>query len=190
MFKPGRPTDDALKRIAEGVSSAGVTYERVGDTLAGDLPPHYQHDRGEVSIGSGAEAFSRGVEGLRSWRAHLGAGARVVPNTEPAEGMTVVVAVPVGPLTAIAPCRIVRIIDDADAYGFAYGTLPGHPEKGEEAFVVRRLASGSSVFAVTAFSRPAELLARAGGPITRRIQQGMTQRYLDALGQWARSPQH
>jgi uncharacterized protein (UPF0548 family) len=37
-----------------------------------------------------------------------------------------------------APCRIVYVIDEPDRRGFAYGTLPGHPERGEEAFIISR----------------------------------------------------
>jgi uncharacterized protein (UPF0548 family) len=72
------------------------------------------------------------------------------------------------------------VVDEADRYGFAYGTLPGHPEQGEEAFVVERLAD-RTVFRIVALSRPAEWLARAGGPISRRIQRSTARRYLDAL---------
>ena len=71
-------------------------------------------------------------------------------------------------------------MDEPDRYGFAYGTLPGHPERGEEAFVVERDKTGA-VFKIIVFSRPAELLARLGGPVTRRIQRTATKRYLDGL---------
>jgi len=90
------------------------------------------------------------------------------------------VAAPLGPLTAIAVCRVVAIVDEPDRYGFAYGTLPGHPERGEEAFVVQH-ANGRLVFRIMAFSKPAEVLARLGGPVTRRIQQATTTRYLQGL---------
>ena len=34
------------------------------------------------------------------------------------------------------PARVVYVIDEPLRKGFAYGTLPGHPETGEEAFIV------------------------------------------------------
>ena len=34
-------------------------------------------------------------------------------------------------------CRAVCSVDTADCQGFAYGTLPGHPERGEETFTVQ-----------------------------------------------------
>lgn len=70
--------------------------------------------------------------------------------------------------------------------GFAYGTLPGHPERGEEAFVVER-AGIAATFSIVAFSRPAALAARLGGPIARGVQRRVTRAYLDALRECATS---
>jgi uncharacterized protein (UPF0548 family) len=71
--------------------------------------------------------------------------------------------------------------NEVDRRGFAYGTLPGHPEKGEEAFMII-MVNGSDVrIRVRAFSRPASLLARAGGPITRIAQKYFMDRYVDAI---------
>ena len=64
-------------------------------------------------------------------------------------------------------------------FGFAYGTLPGHPEQGEEAFHVHRDASGVVTVEIVAFSRPASLLARLGSPVARAIQQRTTRSYVD-----------
>jgi uncharacterized protein (UPF0548 family) len=72
-------------------------------------------------------------------------------------------------------------VDEADLCGFAYGTLPGHPEAGEEAFMIVKTASGDVRFRVRAFSRPASLMARAGGPLSRQVQQYVTDRYVRAL---------
>ena len=58
-------------------------------------------------------------------------------------------------------------------------TLPGHPESGEEAFLVVRVGDGCE-FRITAFSRPATLLARASGPLGRAVQRLVTDRYLAA----------
>jgi uncharacterized protein (UPF0548 family) len=82
----------------------------------------------------------------------------------------------------IAPCRIVYVIDDADRCGFAYGTLPGHPESGEEAFVLELREDTTITLTITALSRPATTLAKFAGPIGRGIQGFVTARYLRALG--------
>jgi uncharacterized protein (UPF0548 family) len=172
-----------LGRIADDAATAVPTYQDVGATLSSEpMPPGFRHDRYEVILG-GADggAFERGCRGLREWAAHVGAGFVVEPDQPPSEGATVAVAAPLGPLTAVAVCRIVSVVDEPDRYGFAYGTLPGHPERGEEAFVVERAGDGGALFRIIAFSRPSELLARLGGPVTRALQQRATRRYLTAL---------
>lgn len=79
------------------------------------------------------------------------------------------------------PCRVAYVIDEPTLRGFAYGTLPGHPESGEERFVLEQHPDGTITLKITAFSRPASRLAVLGGPFTRMVQQGMTSRYLRAL---------
>jgi uncharacterized protein (UPF0548 family) len=65
---------------------------------------------------------------------------------------------------------VVWTATEHDHAGFGYGTLPGHQAKGEEAFTVERDADGRVWFAVTAFSVPARLPMRLGGPIAVGMQ--------------------
>lgn len=66
-----------------------------------------------------------------------------------------------------APSRPLRLVESprssttSIANGFAYGTLPGHPEKGEESFRVEHREPGV-VFRILAMSRPAGVLATYG----------------------------
>lgn len=53
-----------------------------------------------------------------------------------AERALVLPGVGAGPLRLRAPCRVVYTVTESRRRGFAYGTLPGHPECGEEAFVI------------------------------------------------------
>jgi hypothetical protein len=75
----------------------------------------------------------------------------------------------------VCPCRVVHVVDEPRRRGFAYGTLPGHPEQGEESFTVTHEADDSVVFRVAAFSRPATLSAGQAG-VARRMQDWMTDR--------------
>jgi uncharacterized protein (UPF0548 family) len=84
-----------------------------------------------------------------------------------------------GPLPV--PCRVVWVVDERHRAGFGYGTLPGHPEAGEEAFVVTRDPSGAVTFTVSAYSRPGLLLTRLAGPFGRWGQRLMIRRYAAAL---------
>ena len=132
-------------------------------------------------LGDDETTWGRAVTGLRLWEAHRGAGAHVVPPDAPIlEGTTVLVTLGVPGCTMVAPCRVVYVIDEPDAFGFGYGTLSGHPEEGEESFLVRRI-DGKVHFEVVAMSRPASLLTRLGGPLARLVQSRMTERYLKGL---------
>jgi uncharacterized protein (UPF0548 family) len=87
----------------------------------------------------------------------------------------------IGPARLNVPCRVVYLVDDPCRRGFAYGTLPGHPESGEESFIIERRNDETVTFTVTAFSRPATWLAKAAAPIGRAIQRRITDRYLTAF---------
>ncbi|WP_066520404.1 DUF1990 family protein [Curtobacterium ammoniigenes] len=80
-----------------------------------------------------------------------------------------------------APVRVVSVVDEPDRKGFAYGTLEGHPVRGEESWVIERTADGSVWLQVRAFSRPANWKWRLVGPLLRRQQRRMTEEYLRAL---------
>lgn len=95
-------------------------------------------------------------------------------------GDTALLRIPVWPVRFRFPARVVYVIDEPDRKGFAYGTLPGHAEHGEEAFVVDRTPDGSVWLTIRAFSRPARswwLLA----PFLRIAQAFYTSRYLRTL---------
>lgn len=72
-------------------------------------------------------------------------------------------------------CRILYVLDESGPitkFGFAYGTLPGHVESGEERFLIKWDRADNSVwYDIFAFSRPNHFLARLGYPFVRRLQK-------------------
>lgn len=128
--------------------------------------------------------FGRAADDLMTWRMHQRAGLRVAASS-PLVAADVVVLLSLGWWRAVArfPCRVVYVVDEPDARGFAYGTLPGHPECGEERFVVNRHTDGRLEFTISAFSRPATRLAKLAGPLNPVVQSIFTNRYLAALDQ-------
>jgi uncharacterized protein (UPF0548 family) len=96
-------------------------------------------------------------------------------------GMTAVLRVPFGPFTVAAPIRVVYVVDEPDRKGFAYGTLRGHPESGEEAFLVEQREDGTVWFVLKALSRPSNGFYRLVAPILRLQQNKFTTRYLRSL---------
>ncbi|OBG38505.1 hypothetical protein A5672_16370 [Mycobacterium alsense] len=160
-----------------------LTYREVGATMdfhrAGELLAGYHHQHVERQIGTGPRRFEQAADAVMHWGMQRGSGLRVQASSEVAE-VDAVLVVRMGFLPA--PCRVVYVIDEPDIRGFAYGTLPGHPESGEERFVVRRDPSTSAVYAeVSAFSRPAAWWAKAGGPLVRAAQRVIARRYLRAV---------
>ena len=155
------------------------TYGEVGASRDKELPPGYHHVRVRERIGD-QSTFDRAIFGLRTWVAHEGAGLRIVPDDPVAPDATVIAVTSLGFVHMVAPCRIVVVFKEPDAFGFCYGTLAGHPEIGEESFVLERV-DGATFFTVSAFSRPVDALARLSGPIGRRVQRLVTRRYVRAL---------
>ena len=180
VFRLRAPRDEPLQAHLDRLHHASLTYDEVGATRDDELPTGYANDRYRIELAPGS--YEQAKTGLRKWQAHLGAGVGVYPRAAPLQrGTDVIVTARAGPLHALAPCRIVYVIDEPDRFGFGYGTLPGHPERGEESFVVDRDTAGTTAFTIVAFSRPAELLARLGSPVARRVQQRTTRAYLEAL---------
>jgi uncharacterized protein (UPF0548 family) len=68
------------------------------------------------------------------------------------------------------------VIDEPRRFGFAYGTLPGHVEAGEERFLVEWLADDAVWYDLLAISRPRYWGARLAYPLARRLQRTFAQR--------------
>jgi uncharacterized protein (UPF0548 family) len=163
-----------LSRLA----NLAFTYPDVGGT-ADRLPSGYHHVHEIAVIGRGRARFESAASRVMEWGMLRGAGARVIASSDVAEVGSVVI-VGLGPVRA--PCRVVYVIAEPNRRGFAYGTLPGHPESGEEFFAVRYDPTTDAVYAeVTAFSRHATWWSKATAPITALLQRLMTKRYLTAV---------
>jgi uncharacterized protein (UPF0548 family) len=181
----GQPSGRRIEELAERRRNDAVTYPEVGATRTALLPTGYRHDEYTCQI-EAPKAFEVAKEGLLSWQAHIGVGARVIPAAFGASE-TVIVVLAIGPLCVLAPCRIVYVIDERQSFGFGYGSLPGHPEQGEEAFLLDQLGEMSVRFTIRAFSRPAALFVRATSPVSRIIQVRTTKGYVIALKRYVES---
>ncbi|MGA9871978.1 MAG: DUF1990 domain-containing protein [Rhodococcus sp. (in: high G+C Gram-positive bacteria)] len=159
-----------------------LTYPEVGGTR-GPLPAGYHHTDRRVRIGSGRPAYASAAQALLGWDMHRGAGLRVDASA-PTAVVDAEVVLSLGPVRI--PCRVVYVVDEVDRTGFAYGTLAGHPEQGEERFVVELDGDGSVYVHIVAFSRPGRWFTKIGGPAGRLVQRVFTSRYCAALARAAR----
>jgi uncharacterized protein (UPF0548 family) len=179
-----RPSRSELAELAARQSGHDLSYGPVGVTLRSiDPPPGFDKLQVQRQIGTGTAVFERARSAIAGWAGHRKAGATLHPDRpELAVGNDVALALRVWPLWVTATCRIIEVIDEPDRFGFAYGTLPHHPEAGEESFLVIREPSTDRVrLEITAFSRPASRLTKLGRPIGRAFQRFMAARYLDGF---------
>lgn len=156
------------------------TYAETGRTR-GPAPDGFHPFARSATLSPGVD-FRSAARALLRWQVQARAGlvvAASVPTVEP--DAVVLMRLGLGRFSIRIPCRVVYVIDEPAAQGFAYGTLPGHPESGEEAFVLRQEPDGAIRFEINAFSRPASRLAKLGGPASSRVQHLMTSRYLSTL---------
>jgi uncharacterized protein (UPF0548 family) len=64
--------------------------------------------------------------------------------------------------------------------GFGYGSMPGHPERGEAAFMLEAV-DGRVRFTLRSFSEPGTAAARLGAPVARFLQSRATDRFVSAM---------
>jgi uncharacterized protein (UPF0548 family) len=182
----------ALAQTGEGFPDfsgfSGFTYREVGATHPDDSrtplplpPPGFHLLRVRSRLGVGPDVQRRAGEAVMGWRMHRAVGVSIraaAPGAVAgaAPGVRVTVGLGLGRLRLNAPCRVVWALREPDRTGFAYGTLPGHPACGEEAFLVERLPDDSVWLTVTVFSRAASWYTRAAGPLTRVGQRAYARR--------------
>jgi len=155
-----------------------LTYAEAGATREGPLPAGYAHVYRDARLGEGRATYDKAVDGLFHWRMHRAAGLNLRDDPGPAAtGVDVALRL----LFLTIPCRVVYTVDEPHRRGFGYGTLPGHPESGEEAFFVVLQDDGEVRFQLRAFSRPANALVRLGSPVAKLAQRYATDRYVKAM---------
>ena len=187
MFFLRAPSDQQIRRFISSQGEQPFSYPEVGASRHGDVErvEGYTIDRHRVKLGVGDNTFERAVDALRQWR-HFDLGwVRIVPPEIPIEiGVTVAVLAKLFAFWSLNACRIVYVIDE-DApikrFGFAYGTLRDHAERGEERFTIEWQGNDDSVwYDILAFSQP-NLLAKLGYPLTRRLQKKFARDSLAAM---------
>lgn len=141
-----------------------------------------QHSHVCVRVGKGRAAFDLAADAVMTWQVQRGAGLQVQASETPAVvGAVAVVRLGVGPVGINGPNRVVAVVEESRRRGFAYGTLEGHPEKGEQAFLVEIDDEETVTFTVRSFTKTDSLLALLGGPLNVRVQDQIAERYLMAL---------
>lgn len=166
-------------------SGDAFTYDEVGGTRRDDLltrPPRgYRPIERRERLGEGEPLWRAAGDATLRWGVQRRSGIRVTAPHDGALRPGDVAIMRIGLWPWDVPCRVTHVIDEPDVRGFAYGTLKGHPERGEEAFLVERDPDGSVWLRIRAFSRPASWIFWIGYPAVLLMQRVYTDRYLRAL---------
>ena len=178
-----KPNDRAVTNLLRNSELANFTYDQIGATRRDQAPRGFDLDCVSAPLGYGETAFTAAIAAFSEWR--------MFPS-EMATVLTPSAAIRVGEIVAIqfktliawsvCPSRVIYTInerkpcDGIHRFGFGYGTLPGHVERGEEQFLLQwDRATDEVSYSIKAFSRPASLLVRIGYPYAR-LQQARFRR--------------
>lgn len=178
------PTDRQLLAVRLRQSREPLSYPHVSSTNSTVPPSGYDGDHNRTTLGSGPEAFTAAKHALRRW-AQFPPGWTVLdpPDAPIREGTVVTVSARAFGVWWVNACRVVRVIDEPTRFGYAYGTLPGHVETGEERFLVELTSDGVVWYDLLAHSRPRYWLTRLAYPLARRAQKRFARDSLAAMRQ-------
>lgn len=171
-------TEPSAHDVAEFISRQAkqpFSYAEVGATQA-KPPAGYTVDHNRTQLGRGAEIYQRAVEALRHWRQfELGWVTIATPDVKIETGAVVAVKAWACGMWTLNACRVVYVVAEdgpLTRFGFAYGTLLDHIERGEERFLIEWNRSDDSIwYDILAFSQPRHPLVRLGFPVARMMQK-------------------
>jgi len=175
FFRLTAPTEDEIRRFLSKQKDSIFSYSEVGASAAA-APTGYNVDQNRIQLGKGEDTWQRAMEGIRAWRMFSMPWVSLHwPSAPILVGTDVAVSVQHLGFYSLNACRIVYVVDEDNImkrFGFAYGTLAEHAESGEERFTVEWNREDDSVwYDILAFSRPRQMLARLGYPLSRLLQK-------------------
>ncbi|MEO6037944.1 MAG: DUF1990 domain-containing protein [Saprospiraceae bacterium] len=166
------PDSPAIRDFLGAQAALDFSYPGVGGTLSGAAPAGFDQDFNSLELGRGEAVWAAAKAAVRQWQMFPGGWAFIRPADTPIRpGEVVAMVARVIGIWWLNSCRIVYVLDDDRRFGFAYGTLPGHAECGEELFLVERDQAGGVRYSIRAFSQPRHWLARLGYPLARAYQR-------------------
>src|SRR5437867_3084001 len=169
-----KPAHHVITGFIEQQLHKPFSYSEVGSSR--DVPPPgYTVDHYLIRLGNGQSVYEAASAALRHWEMfNIGWLQLCWPGASISPGSTVAVLARCFGVWSLNACRIVYVFDESGPirrFGFAYGTLVDHAERGEERFMVECRADNSVWYEVLAFSKPNRWLVRLGYPLARRLQK-------------------
>jgi len=184
MFTLRRPDDTAIRQFLANRAEDFFSYLEVGVSRTG-VPQGYNVDHSRILLGHGEETFERAKATIGRWQMFDIGWVELIHPSEPIRaGMNVAILAHTMGLYSLSSCRVVYILDETSPvrrWGFGYGTLTHHIERGEERFSVEWLADDSVWYDILASSKPRHILARSGYLASRHYQRRFAEDSMAAM---------
>jgi uncharacterized protein (UPF0548 family) len=186
MFLLQKPTRQQIDQFLKQQANSKYSYFGVGSSIDGKAPAGCTVDRNRIQLGTGPETWEKAVAALRRWEMFKMDWLELCWPTAPiGVGTTVALVISHLRFYSLNASRIVYLIEEDKTikrFGFAYGTLKDHSEKGEERFLIEWNRDTNQVFYdVFSFSEPGNILVKAAYPIARQLQKKFAQDSLAAM---------
>ncbi len=175
MFLIKKPSNEQIQQFVLSQHDIPFSYSEVGATRD-DPPGEYTIDHNRRKLGAGPRVFETAVAALKEWKQFDLGWVQMVPAATPIEvGSVVAILTRHFGFWSLNACRVVYLVNEngpVKKFGFAYGTLASHVERGEERFTIEWHADDDSVwYEILAFSRPNKFIVKLGLPLTRMLQK-------------------
>src|SRR5581483_7287981 len=149
LFFVSRPSNEFLDEFLSQQRDAPFSYQNAGLTKV-TATSEFTSDVYRVQLGHGQDLFTKAKAALNDWAMFQLPWVTIYPPRPPLrEGSVVAILARGLGFWVLNASRIVYLIGDAgqiEKYGFAYGTLSAHVEKGEERFSVEWRHNDDSVW--------------------------------------------
>jgi uncharacterized protein (UPF0548 family) len=184
------PNSEKTAQFNKAQLSLPFTYEPLFCTRTNTHPAGFDADIQKVVIGKGAADFERAMTAILTWQMFPKPWTTIQPQTAPiVEGEQVTMYAQFFGIWWRNACRIVYLVDTPTSFGFAYGTTPGHLERGEELFLVEIDENDDVWYTIQAYSQPRHVFAKIGYPLMRMLQARFRRDSARVMEQIARNEQ-
>eukprot|EP01100_Stratorugosa_tubuloviscum_P005329 TRINITY_DN2394_c2_g1_i1.p1 TRINITY_DN2394_c2_g1~~TRINITY_DN2394_c2_g1_i1.p1 ORF type:complete len:210 (-),score=93.88 TRINITY_DN2394_c2_g1_i1:79-708(-) len=197
MLCAQKPEKQIIEQFLNSQQNLEFSYEQrrltfdktIEDLKKEESLKNWNIDNHRIEIGQGLDCYERAIIALRQWKMFELQWVSIFPNEIPiqTDQIVCIIARNLG-FWSLNACKIVYVFNDFDEnqniqrFGFAYGTLPGHVEKGEERFMIEYNRETNIVtFEIVSFSLPNHWLVRFGWPVGRYFQNSFAQNSLNKM---------
>ncbi len=165
------PSELKLKAYLKKQSLANFNYDQQYGTRNQEVKG-YDNDLNSIFLGKGEKVWNNAKVALEHWQQFPPGWTKIYKNATALEaGNTVLVLFKLFGIWWSNSARIVYTLNEEHTYGFAYGTLTGHVESGEECFWIDKDAEDHVYYHIKAFSKPDFWAAKLAYPLARVYQR-------------------